>query len=388
MDLIDFSKTRLLTPGPVPLFAKVAQTLSLPMEHHRTPGFEELLTNVWADLAWVFQSPSAPLILTATGTGAMEASVANLLSPGERVLCVDSGKFGDRWATIAEGLGARVHRFSVPWGSSLDLDEFERLVKENNFDFVMSQVCETSTATIHPIKAMAALIHQHSSALFLVDAITGLVNVELPMTDWGLDVVLAGSQKVFGLPTGLAFVALSERAWTKQKTATTPKFYFDFLKERQANMRGETAFSASVTLIRALAEALKLFRTWGLSRVRKRSERLALGTRELACDLGLDVFSQSPSPSVTALTLPTLIDGKKFRLTLEEKFNIVVMGGQDQLMGRILRIGHMGAVTNEDMLTLSRGLFECLNLFGVQISETNWQKAQTKLATTLGEELA
>jgi aspartate aminotransferase-like enzyme len=350
---------RLLAPGPVPVPTQVLQAMSHKVLHHRTPEFERILRDTWAGLSWVFGTKQPVQIIAGTGSAAMEAAVVNLLSPGDEALVVVSGKFGERWADMCERFGIVTHRWNLKWGEPADLQQFEQQLKTHSkVKAVFTEVCETSTATVHPIEAMAKLVRQHTQALFAVDAITAVGCMPLPMDQWDLDVVVAGSQKAFSIPTGLSFIALSERAWTAQAQSKCPKFYFDLAAEKKVNAKGETYFSTPTSLMVGLHVVLKRWREVGLEQMIKRCATLAQATRDMAPALGLCVYSLSPSNSVTALAVPAAVDSAKVRDWLERERNITIMGGQDHLKGKILRIGHMGDVRDEDMLALFDALAE------------------------------
>lgn len=340
----------LMTPGPVPLPPRVLEILAKPMEHHRTPEFEALFNRVLANLKKVFLTSEPVYIQTSTGSGAMESSLVNVLSPGDHVISVISGKFGERWADMAEAFGARVTRIHVPWGQAVETDVVaEALRAHPDTVAVLTQACETSTSVLHPVQALAAIVAK-TPALLLVDAITALGALPIPMDEWQIDVLIGGSQKAFMLPTGLSFISFSKKAWAKVEIAKCPRFYFDIRRERKANESGESGFSASVTHIRALDLVLEIFLTKGLGAVYARIQALSTATLAAAKEMGLAGFAQAPSPSVTALLIPPGIDGQKVRSDMEKSAHIVVMGGQDQLKGKIIRIGHMGAIADQDQL--------------------------------------
>lgn len=333
----------LLTPGPVPLHPEVQAALALDMIHHRTPEFDAILARVLRQLSRVFETQQPVMALSSTGSGGMEALLVNTLSPGDLVLSVDSGKFGERWAEMAKNFGARVETLKVDWGHAVKVGEVAGFLKQNpETKAVLCQACETSTGTLHPIRELGELIH-HTEALFLVDGITAVGALPLPMDQWHIDGLVGGSQKAFMLPTGMSFVSLSKKAWQAQKRARMPRFYFDLQKELAANQKGETYFSSNVTLIRALDISLRwILDQCGLQEHLLSIERRAVFTRRYAHEMGLQIFTQAPSNSLTAIRVPEGIDGQALRLRLEEKYRVTVMGGQDQLKGKVLRIGHMG----------------------------------------------
>lgn len=364
---IDTSKSLLLAPGPVQLHPEVQKILSLPMIHHRTPEFDGILKSVLADLKNLFVTQEKIFILSSTGSGGMEALLINVLKPKAKVLAVISGKFGERWAEMAETYGAEVHKMNVPWGEAVKPADVKSFLEKNpDTEIVLTQACETSTATVHPIKELAQIVAQ-SKALFLVDAITALGAMPLPMDEWQIDGVVAGSQKAIMLPTGLSLISFSQKAWEKIKTNNTPRYYFDVRKEAAANDKGETFFSSNVTLIRALSFVLKGIKAQGLEHLYKTIQRRANYTRSMAKHLNLEVYSKNPSDSVTALSLPQVFNGVEFRSHLEAKYNVTVMGGQDQLKGKIIRLGHMGYITDQDLHQTTERLATGLNDFGFKL---------------------
>lgn len=351
------AKYSLLAPGPVNLHPEVRKALALPMIHHRTPEFDKILKKVLAGIKGVFQTTQDVYLLTSTGSGGMEALLVNVLSPGDKVIAINSGKFGERWAEMAKAYGAEVISIDVPWGKAVDLRIVEGTLKNHpDARAVLCQACETSTAVAHPIEALGKIIAGYPETLFLVDAITALGAYPLPMDAWNIDGLVAGSQKAFMLPTGMTFVSLSEKAWKFAEKATTPRFYFDLRKERKANQAGETFYSSNVAIIRALDVVLEMIQKQGLQELFKSIHRKAEFTRVFGQKLGMMLYADSPSDSVTALVVPQKMDGQKIRLHLEEVHNITIMGGQDQAKGKIIRIGHMGYIPDEDMVRL----IECL----------------------------
>ena len=354
----------LLAPGPVNLHPEVRKALSLPMIHHRTPEFDKILSRVLAGMKEIFQTTNDVYLMTATGSGGMEALLVNVLSPGDKVIAIVSGKFGERWAEMARVYGADVLMIEVPWGDAVSVAAVEELLKKNpDTRAVLCQACETSTAVAHPIEQLGSLIKKYSDTLFLVDGITALGAYPLPMDAWGIDGVVAGSQKAFMLPTGMAFISFSEKAWKFIPQAKTPRFYFDVRKEKKANASGETFYSSNVAIIRALDVVLKLISQNGLKTHFARIHRRAEFVRNFGILLGLGLYAKNPSDSVTALTVPSNIDGQKIRLHLEEKFNVTIMGGQDQAKGKIIRIGHMGYIEDAELLQLLSALAQTLQAF-------------------------
>ncbi len=339
------TKKILLAPGPVQLHPEVQSILSLPMIHHRTPEFDQIFKNTLENLKFLFQTTQDVFIQTSTGSGGMECLLINVLHPGDEVIAVVSGKFGERWADMAEVYGAKVHRIVCEWGFATTADEVAKALKQfPNTKIVMTQACETSTATSHPVQEIAKVVGK-TEALFLVDGITATGAFPTPMDAWELDGLVAGSQKAVMLPTGASFVSFSKKAWKRIESNPTPRFYFDIRKERDANKKGESFFSAPVPLVRALDFVLKRIKDLGLETHYSHIHRRASYTRAMAPVLGLSLFSKSPSDSVTAYQLPaalTVADGVKLREHLELKYELTVMGGQDHMKGKLIRVGHMG----------------------------------------------
>lgn len=357
----------MLAPGPVQLHPEVQKILSLPMIHHRTPEFDAIFKRTLHNLKFLFQTKNDVYIQTSTGSGGMESLLVNVLSPGDHVLSIISGKFGERWAEMAETYGAKVHRINCDWGTSVKIDDVKAALKEHpKIKIVLCQACETSTATIHPIREIGKLIHQ-TSALFLVDGITATGAYPTPMDDWFIDGLVAGSQKAVMLPTGASFISFSQKAWAHVLTAKTPRFYFDIRKEQSANQKGESFFSAPVPLIRALDFVLNDIEKIGLEKHFQNLHHRAEYTRKMAPALGLKLFSSAPSDSVSAYLLPSGFEGAKLRDHLEKKYFLTVMGGQDQLKGKIIRLGHMGYISKENMHQTSLRIAAGLNDFGLKL---------------------
>lgn len=366
-----FTQTLLMTPGPVPLHPDIQRELALPMIHHRTPAFDQILKETLSQLQFLFKTQQPCFCLTSTGSGGMEALLVNVLHPGARVLSIDSGKFGERWADMVTVFGGELTRLKVPWGQSIDLKVFEEyLSQQPPFDIILTQACETSTGVLHPLKPMSELIQTYQPhSLFLVDAITALGAVDIPMDEWHIDGLVGGSQKAFMLPTGLSLLSFSAKAWLSIHNNPTPRYYFDIRKELNANQVGQTFFSSNVILIRALNLSLKKMFNPSLDRHFQHIKNRADFTMGLAQLLNLKSFSQSPSPSITALLTP--VDSQKLRDLLEEKYLLVLMGGQDQAKGKIIRIGHMGYILPADLISMAQRLYAALNEMGHPLPEAS-----------------
>ncbi|MEQ1723338.1 MAG: alanine--glyoxylate aminotransferase family protein [Pseudobdellovibrio sp.] len=368
------SNAILLAPGPVQLHPEVQKILAQPMIHHRTPEFDEILKRVLKNLKFFFQTENQVFMHSSTGSGGMESLLVNLLSQGDEVLSIISGKFGERWADMAEVYGAKVHRLNVEWGSSVDVTEVEKILSQNkNIKMVLCQATETSTATSHNIKALGEMISK-TQALFIVDGITAVGAYDIKMDAWKIDGLVAGSQKAVMLPTGLCFVSLSQKAWAVAEKATCPRFYFDLRKERKSNNSGETFYSSNVSLTKALDFVLNRIIELGYDKHFAQLRRRADFTRSIAQKMQLSLFSKSPSDSVTALKLPDQLDGVKLREHLEKKYAVTVMGGQDQAKGKIIRIGHMGYILDEHLIDTMYRLALALKDLGLAIDPEDIKK--------------
>lgn len=344
-------KRYLLAPGPTPVPESALLAMAQPMIHHRTPQFSAIFRETADLLKYVFQTAQDVLILAASGTGAMEGSIVNLFSPGDEVIVVNGGKFGERWGKISEAYGLKAHWLTVEWGKPVDPAVVKKLMEDNpNVKGVLVQASETSTTAMHPIKELAALT-KGKDCLLIVDGITGVGVFDLPMDDWGIDVLVSGSQKAFMLPPGLAFVALSEKAWKFNETARCPRFYFDYKKERKNMKDNTTAYTPAVSLITGLLVALKQVKEEGLANVFARHDRLARATRAACAALGLRALApESPSNATTGVFVPEGVDGGKLVKYLRDEIGTTMAGGQDHLKGKILRIAHLGYVDTFDII--------------------------------------
>ena len=343
-------KRYLLAPGPTPIPPEVLQAMAQPIIHHRAPEYEALFAEVRRDLRQLFQCQNEVLMFAASGTGAMEGAVVNTLSPGDPVVVVRGGKFGERWAEICEAYGVRVLPVDVPYGKSVDPAAVSAaLQSQPGIQAVFATHSETSTGAVHDIQALAAIVRE-TPALLVVDAITSLGVMDLPMDAWGVDILVAGSQKALMLPPGLAFAALSDRAWAAVPGARLPKYYFNFAAERKAIEKNQSAYPPAVSLVVGLQESLRLILAEGLPNVFARHDRLARATRAGVQALGLELFAEHPGAACTAVKAPAGIDGgaivKGFR-----KRGITIAGGQGSMKGKIIRIAHMGYVDGFDVLT-------------------------------------
>lgn len=337
------NKLRLLTPGPTPLPEQVRLALAEDMIHHRKSNFESIMHEVQTHLGKLFGTEQPVLPLSCSGTGAMTAAVYSLFRPGEKVLAVETGKFGQRWAEIATCRGLDVIHLEIPWGSAVKPDEIEDILRQlPDIRGILVQLCETSTGIINPVKEIGAITRD---ALLVVDGISGVGICPCPMDEWGIDCLLTGSQKGLMLPPGLALLALSPRAW--QKVADTPPgcYYFNLKKEKEKLKQGQTNFTSPINLVIGLKASLEIVFDFGLHALYKKQWALTQLVRTGLSSLGLRLLAQHDYAwGLTASWLPDNADAGKILKQLEKDYGIVMAGGQDALKGKIIRFGHMGWV--------------------------------------------
>jgi aspartate aminotransferase-like enzyme len=341
-------KNRLFTPGPTPLLPAAQNAMAAFTAHHRTADFRALFTRVLADMKDFIGTSNDVLVIASSGTGVMEGSVSNLTSPGDKVLVLTAGKFGERWRDLTKAYGCNVDVLEKPYGETFSLDEVRaRLTPDTRAVYV--QATESSTGTRHDVKGIAKLVRENGDTLLIVDAITGLGTTHFDVDGWGVDVIIGGSQKALMIPPGLAYCAISDRAWKGMETAKSPRYYFDFRKERKAAAKGESAYTPATSLFAALGAALDFIRQMGsgdLVAGRKglveNAELAAAMTRAGAKALGLKLFASSPGAALTAITAPTGIDSSKIVKEFRESFSAVVANGQGDMKGKLFRIAHIG----------------------------------------------
>lgn len=345
-------KNYLLTPGPTPLPPQISLTMAKPIIHHRTPQFQAILKEVSLGLKWVFQTSNDVFIISSSGTGAMEAAVINLLTCGDTALVVQGGKFGERWTEICKAYGINVELIDVQWGKAVSPQEIGKKLKANpQIKAVFTTLCETSTGVDNDIQAIAAVVKE-TPAVLAVDAISGLGAVDIKTDAWGVDVVVAGSQKGLMLPPGLGFISVSPKAWKLVEASKSGRYYLDLRKAKKAAEKNDTPFTSSITLIDALNEALKLMQKDGLEYIFKRHKVMADATRAAAGALGLELFAPTAaSDAVSAVKVPAGLDGEKLVKTMRDTYGVTIAGGQAELKGKIFRIAHMGYITESDIIT-------------------------------------
>ena len=351
--MLKIEPQNLRTPGPTPIPDDIVEAMGNPMINHRGPEFDELITKVTAQLKQVFMTSNDLFILTASGTGALEASLVNSLSPGDKVVAATAGSFGDRFIDMADAFGAEVTRLDFEWGEPVDPDAVRQALRDDpEIKAVMVTHNETSTGVTHPLEEIARIAKQEFDKLLLVDAVSSLGCIPLPVDAWDCDLVGTASQKGFMIPPGLAFISVSERAWEAQKAATMPRFYFDLEEAKKTLERGQTPFTPNVAAMYGLSLGLDKILDEGLEGVFGRHASIGQMTRDRIRDLGLDLLvsdERYASNTVTAVKMPEGIDGRALMGRLRTEKNVVLAGGQGKLSTSIFRIGHLGHVTEDDI---------------------------------------
>jgi len=345
-------KRYLLAPGPTQVPPEVLLAMARPIIHHRAPEFATLFGQIRQDLKWLFQTEAEVLTLVSSGTGGMEAAVSNFLSPGEKALFVNGGKFGERWGKLCKTFGVQATEIKVEWGQAVDPQAIAEALKQDpSIKAVYVQASETSTGVAHDTRAIAEIVRNREQTILVVDAITALGVFDLKTDAWGIDVLVAGSQKALMLPPGLAFISVSEKAWSVADKAKNASFYFNLKKEREAQQKNQTAYTAGVSLMIGLKEVLTMLRAEGLGNVFSRHARMAQAMREGMKAAGLSLFpKQNPSDALTVVSTPDGVDGQAVYKNLREQYGITAAGGQDHLKGKIFRISHMGYIDTFDVI--------------------------------------
>lgn len=343
----------LLTPGPTPVPPDVLKALGRPLFHHRTKQYQALFQQVSEALQRIFRTRYPVYTFTASGTGAMEASIVNFHSPGDWVLVVDGGKFGERFWRIAKAFGLSVEIVKVEYGEAVTGSQIQEVLKKNpGIRSVCLQLCETSTGVVYDLKEIGQRLKSRN-VLLIVDAISGLGADRFEMDEWGVDLAISGSQKGLMMPPGLGFLAVGPKARERMEQAQLPRFYFDVRLYEKALKDWDTPFTPAISLVVALNQALRRIENDGLEKLLKRSEDLAKYTREQITRLGLELFAKRPSNALTAAKVPAGMDGEGLIESIRRKTGISIAGGQGEMRGQILRIAHMGFIRKKD---IDRGL--------------------------------
>jgi aspartate aminotransferase-like enzyme len=360
-------KYRLMSPGPTPVPEKVLLKMADTIIHHRTPQFQSVIKDVNLKLKKVFLTESPVITLACSGTGAMEASVINLLSKDDKALVIIGGKFGERFGEICKAYGVRTVDYVIQSGDGADPEVVADYLKKNpDIKAVFSTLCETSTAVVNDIKGIAKAVAA-TPAVLIVDAISGLMADELRIDEWGVDVVVSGSQKGLMLPPGLAFISLSPKAQKLMESSTLPKYYFSLKKALKAYAKEDTPWTPAVSIISGLNSVLDMLLTEGIDNVISRHKKLANATREAVKAMGLKVFAKVPSNAVTAVIVPDGIDGKALVKKMRDEQCITIAGGQSELEGKIFRVAHLGYMDPYDTISTIAGLEMVLKQLGFKI---------------------
>jgi aspartate aminotransferase-like enzyme len=354
-------KYQLMAPGPTPVPSEVLLAMAQPILHHRTPEYETLFLEVRAGLKRLVQTSQEVIPLACSGTGAMEAALVSTLSAGDTVLVVSAGKFGERWLELCRAYGVEAVEVKAPYGETVPAERVAAALRTHpRAKAVLAQHSETSTGVLHDVRAYAA-VTRATDAILVVDAVSSLGIADLEMDAWGVDVVVAGSQKGLMLPPGLGFCALSDKAWALNRTSRLPKYYFDLAAERKTVARNEAHFTPAVSIVIGLRTVMQMLEREGLASVFKRHDRLARATRAGAEALGLGLFCKAtPSPAVTAVTAPSGVDSEQIVSAYSKTHNITIAGGQGEMKGTIFRLGHMGYAAELDVIVALAALEQVL----------------------------
>lgn len=356
---------RLFAPGPVWVPERVREALARPMVHHRTPEFARVMAELRERLPRLFQTPGwESLVFCCSGTGAMEGAVANFMPRGTAAITVSNGKWGERWTHILRAYGCLVHELKLPWGKTCPPERLQTFLAQHpDARAVFLTSADTSTGVVNPIGALCRLIRERSSALVIVDSICDIGGVDLRPVEWGADVVVGASQKCLMCPPGLGLATVSPRAWAAAEESDQPRFYFDWREERKKQQTLVTASTSSVAVITALLESLRMLEEEGLPAVFARHARVGHAMRAAVAALGLELFPECATDVVTVVHCPPAIDAEQFFQTLLTQHRHRIAHGQEQLKGKTLRFGHMGYVSDRDLL----GLIDAVELTLLQL---------------------
>jgi aspartate aminotransferase-like enzyme len=360
-------KTRLFAPGPTPVPEETLLELARPMFHHRTGEYRKMLEQLTADMQYILQTKQPVFTITGSGSAAMEAAVASVVARGEKMIAVRAGKFGERWSELGKTFGAKVVDVDVAWGAAITPKEVEALLKQHPDAVALyTQHCETSTATVFDIEGIAKVVGK-TSTLLVVDGITGVGALPFYMDSWGVDITVVGSQKALMLPTGLAFIACSEKAW-KKIDATPPGAYYNNLKAYKKSLAAwDNPWTPANAMVRAALKSTGMIRSETLEKVWSETRRRAEALRAAAKALGLTLYSKSPSDSVTAINVPAGVDGEALPKVMANDFGLRATGGQSQLKGKIVRFSHMGYTDAFDLLAAVAALEMALGKLGYKV---------------------
>lgn len=367
-------KLTLMIPGPTPVPETVLQALARHPIGHRSGEFQKIVKRTTEQLQWLHQTTNDVLVITGSGTAAMEAGIVNTLSKGDRVLCGDNGKFGERWVKVAKAYGLAVEVIQAPWGQPLDPEAFRSALEADGAKEIKAVILthsETSTWVINDLQTIAQHVRAHGTALTIADCVTSLGATNVPMDEWGIDVIGSGSQKGYMMPPGLSFVAMSEKAWAAYERSDLPKFYLDLGKYRKSAKADSNPFTPAINLYFALEAALEMMQKEGLKAIFERHARHQRATTAAMKAIGLPLYAAEGhgSPAITAVA-PEGIDAELLRKEVKTRFDILLAGGQDHLKGHVFRIGHLGFVCDRDILTAVAAIEATLQDLGLSKTAT------------------
>ncbi len=357
-----------MIPGPTPVPEKVLQALSKHPIGHRSKEFQDLVESTTKNLQWLHQTKNDVLTITGSGTAAMEAGIINTLSKGDKVICGENGKFGERWVKVAKEFGLEVIKIDSEWGTPLDPEEFKKVLEEDKHKEIKAVILthsETSTGVINDLETISSYIRAHNTALSIVDCVTSLGACNVPVDEWKLDIVASGSQKGYMIPPGLSFIAISQKAWEAAEKSNLPKFYLNLKSYRKSLSSNSNPYTPAVNLVFALDEALKMMRDEGLDNIflRHNKHKLAMSNAVKALNLKLFAHEEYLSPSITAIKTEG-IDAEEFRKKIKNNFDILLAGGQDHLKGKIFRVGHLGYINDRDIISVVSAISNTLLSLG------------------------
>ena len=349
-------KLSLMIPGPTPVPEKVLHALGKHPIGHRSKDFQDLVEITTENLKWLHQTENDVLTITGSGTAAMEAGIINTLSKGDKVICGENGKFGQRWVKVAKEFGLEVIKIDAEWGKPLNPEDFKKILEEDKQKEIKAVILthsETSTGVINDLQMISTHIRNHKKALSIIDCVTSIGACSVPVDEWELDIVASGSQKGYMIPPGLSFISMSEKAWQASEDSNLPKFYLNLKSYRKSLLSNSNPYTPAVNLVFALDESLKMMREEGLENIFARHNRHKLAVSNAAKTLNLNLFADEEhlSPAVTAIATDD-IDAEDFRKKIKNKFDILLAGGQDHLKGEIFRVGHLGYVNDRDIISV------------------------------------
>ena len=345
-----------MIPGPTPVPEKVLEALGRHPIGHRSKDFQDLIEETTKNLKWLHQTENDVLTITGSGTAAMEAGIVSTLNKGDKVICGENGKFGERWVQVAKQFGLEVIKIEAKWGEPLNPEDFQKILEEDKKKEIKAVILthsETSTGVINDLKTISSYIRKHKKALSIIDCVTSIGACNVPVDEWEIDIVASGSQKGYMIPPGLSFVSMSEKAWEASKNSNLPKFYLNLKSYKKSLLSNSNPYTPAVNLVFALDVSLKMMKDEGLNKIFSRHERHKSAVSAAAKTLNLKLFANEEylSPSVTAIQIQEL-DAEKFRKRIKEKYDILLAGGQDDLKGKIFRVGHLGYVNDRDIISV------------------------------------